>query len=477
MTHSTDPATSTLTLHPDRLLPADPGTRAVARSLYEQVADLPIISPHGHVPPAWLAQDTPFRDPTSLLITPDHYVTRIMHARGVELADLGVGQGALSEEASRRAFRLLCQHWPAYRGTPMRLWLEQQLVEVFGVDVVPSAATADRVYDAVMDWIGRDSSRPRALMEQFDIAFLATTDDPCDDLEHHRSLAEDGSFTRTVVPTFRPDRYLEPAAPGWVADVDRLAEVSGTDTGTYAGWVAAMEDRRTFFKERGGVSTDHSHRDLGTEPLEDGEAERLYTAARRRRISAEDGDRLRRHMVTEMVRMATEDGLTMTFHPAVFRNHHPGTLERYGADVGADIPVSVEATRALQPALARYGTHPNLTLVLFTMDETVFSRELAPLAGFYPSVRIGVPWWFIDAPESIKRFRAAVTEYSGFTRTSGFIDDTRAFLSIPARHDMARRLDCGFLAELVAQHRLSEGEAHETATYLVSTQPREVFGL
>ncbi len=469
--------TQSLTLHPDRLLPVDPGVRDIARRLYAEVADLPIISPHGHVPPAWLAEDTPFRDPTSLLITPDHYVTRLMHASGVDLADLGVGQAELSEEDSRRAFRLLCEHWPVYRGTPMRLWLEPQLVEIFGVDVVPSAQTADRIYDAVTDWIGREGSRPRALMDSFDIEVLATTDDPCDDLEHHRTLAEDPTFTRRVLPTLRPDRYLEPAGASWVEDVDRLAEVSGQDTGTYAGWVAAMEERRAFFRERGAVSTDHSHRDLGTEPLEDAEAERLYALARARTISGADGDRLRRHMVHETFRMAADDGLTMTLHPAVYRNHHPGTLEAFGADVGADIPIAVEVTRALQPALSRFGTTPGLTVVVFTLDETVFSRELAPLAGFYPSVRIGVPWWFIDAPESIRRFRQAVTETAGYTRTSGFIDDTRAFLSIPARHDMARRMDCGFIAAQVAEHRLTEDEGLQLARYLVADQPKEVFGL
>ncbi|ANS80604.1 Uronate isomerase [Serinicoccus hydrothermalis] len=467
----------TLQLHPDRLLPTDPGTREVARRLYAEVADLPIVSPHGHVPPAWIAQDTPFRDPTSLLITPDHYVTRLMHASGVDLADLGVGRGELDEASSRAAFRLLCEHWPVYRGTPMRLWLEQQLVEVFGVEEVPSADSADRIYDAVAAWIARPDARPRTLMDRFDIEVLATTDDPCDDLEHHRTLAEDATFTRSVVPTFRPDRYLEPAAEGWVGDVDRLAEVSGQDTQTYAGWVAAMEDRRDFFRARGAVSTDHSHRDLGTERVSDSEAEQLYAAARAGRIAADDGDRLRRHMVGEMVRMAAEDGLTMTLHPGVHRNHHAPTQATFGADVGADIPLAVEVTRALQPALSAHGTDPDLTLVVFTMDETTYSRELAPLAGFYPSMRVGVPWWFIDAPGSIRRFRSAVTEIAGFTRTSGFIDDTRAFLSIPARHDMARRLDCGFLAGLVAEHRLTEEEAAETARYLVATQPKEVFGL
>ncbi|RIK15680.1 MAG: glucuronate isomerase [Acidobacteria bacterium] len=466
-----------LSLHPDRLLPADPGTREVARRVYAEVADLPIISPHGHVPPAWLAEDTPFRDPTSLLITPDHYITRLLHASGVDLARLGVGRGELSEPESREAFRIFCERWPVYRGTPMKLWFETVLDQVFGSDLVPSAQTADELYDQIAAWTTLDSSRPRALMDTFDIAFLATTDDPCDDLAHHRTLAEDPTFTRTVVPTFRPDRYLEPAAASWIADVDRLAEVSGQDTGGYAGWVAAMEDRRAYFKAHGAVSTDHSHRDLGTEPLEAAEAERLYAEARAGRISAADGDRLRRHMVAEMVRMAAEDGLTMTLHPAVHRNHHPGTFETYGADAGADVPIAVEVTRALQPALARHGTDPGLTLVVFTIDETVYSRELAPLAGFYPSLHVGVPWWFIDAPDAILRFRAAVTESAGFSRTSGFIDDTRAFLSIPARHDMARRMDSGFLARLVAEHRLTEEEAVETARYLVQTQPREVFGL
>ncbi|MFK5634824.1 MULTISPECIES: glucuronate isomerase [unclassified Ornithinimicrobium] len=466
-----------MSLHPDRLFPADPGTREVARHLYAEVADLPIISPHGHVPPVWLAEDTPFVDPTSMLITPDHYITRLLHSNGVDLGDVGVGRGTLSEEASREAFRIFCRHWSVYRGTPMKLWFETQLVQVFETDLVPSERTSDNLYDVIAGWIGQESSRPRALMESFDIAFLATTDDPCDDLTHHRVLAQDPTFTRTVVPTFRPDRYLEPAAPAWNEDVDRLAGVANGSCDTYAGWVSAMENRRAYFKEHGAVSTDHSHRDLGTEPLEPAEAERLYGRARQGRASGVDGDRLRRHMVTEMVRMATEDGLTMTLHPAVHRNHHTPTYERFGPDVGGDIPMAVEVTRALAPALQRFGTDPRLTLVVFTIDETVYSRELAPLAGFYPSLRVGVPWWFIDAPEAITRFRAAVTESAGFTRTSGFIDDTRAFLSIPARHDMARRLDSGFLARLVAEHRLTEDEALETVRYLVQTQPREVFGL
>ncbi len=467
-----------LTLHPDRLFPAEPTTRAVARRLYESVKDLPIISPHGHVPPVWIADDVPFSDPTSLLLSPDHYINRLLHTHGVELASLGVPPGEpLPPEQARAAWRTFCSHWPVYRGTPVRYWMEAQLVDVFGVDVRPSAETADQIYDAIQATIEQPSFRPRALMDRFDIAFLATTDDPCDDLGHHRTLAEDPSFTRTVAPTFRPDRYLEPARGGWPALMDDLAQASGVDTGTWAGWVAAMEERRAYFKRHGAVSSDHAHADLDTTPLPPDEAARLYDKARTGRITAAEGDALRKTMVFETARMACDDGLVMTLHPATYRNHHTATFERYGADVGGDVPLAVEATRALQPMLDAFGTHPGFKVVVFTQDETVFGRELGPLAGFYPSMYVGVPWWFIDAPDAIKRFRKAVSEPAGFTKTSGFIDDTRAFLSIPARHDMSRRLDCVHLAELVVEHRLAEDEAAEVAHDLVATQPRKVFNL
>ena len=469
--------TAPLTLHPDRLFPAEPSTRAVARSLYESVKDLPIISPHSHVPPEWIAEDIPFRDPASLLITPDHYVNRMMHANGVSLADLGVGAGPLSVGASLEAFRTLCRHWGDYAGTPVRYWLENEFVDIFGITERPSAENAEKLYEKIADWIARPSSKPRALMDSFDIAVLATTDDPCDDLRYHKAIAEDSSFTRRVVPTFRPDKYLEPGRPDWNEHIDKLADVSGVAADDWAGWVAAMENRRAFFKANGAVSTDHSHKDLRTDILEVAEAERIYAAARKGEASPQESEALQRHMVSEMARMAADDGLTMTLHPAVARNHHGPTFERYGADVGGDIPTAVEATNALQPLLNAYGTSTNFNLVVFTMDETIFSRELAPLAAFYPTMYVGVPWWFIDAPDAIKRFRKATTEAAGFYRTSGFIDDTRAFCSIPARHDMSRRLDCVHLAELVVEHRLAEDEAFEVARRLVADQPRKVFKL
>ena len=466
-----------LALHPDRLLPADPAVRDIARRLYTAVRDLPIISPHGHVNPAILLDNVPFRDPAELFVTPDHYVTRLMHATGVPLDALGVGQGPLSETAARATWRLLCTHWDLYRGTPVRYWLESELVEIFGVTTRPSAVSADAIYDHLAAQLSQDAYKPRALFDRFKISVLATTDDPCDDLAVHAALAGDPTWTGRVIPTFRPDRYLEVPEPGWPAAVARLGEVCGQDTSGYRGWVAAMEGRRQYFISHGAVSADHAHTDCGTEPLESSEADRIYGAALAGTATPTEAVALRRHMLLEMARMSTQDGLTMTLHVGVRRGHHQPSAARFGPDTGHDIPLRGDFTDPLRPLLERYGTHPNLKLVLFTLDETVFSRELAPLAGFYPSVYVGQPWWFLDAPDAIRRWRAAITETVGFTRTSGFIDDTRAFCTIPARHDMSRRLDSGHLANLVAEHRLDEGEALETAVDLVSGRPQEVFGL
>ena len=471
------PTLAPLLRHADRLLPAEPGIRAVARRIYDAVRDLPILSPHGHVDARMLADDVPFADPATLLVTPDHYVTRLLHAGGIPLADLGVGRGPLSAAESRRVWRRLCENWSLFRGTPSRYWLESELAEIFDVAVRPSAQTADAIYDQVAARLPEDAYRPRALFERFGIEVLATTDDPCDDLSAHAALAADDGFVGRVVPTFRPDRYLEGGAEGWADAVARLGAVSGADTDSYAGWVVAMEERRAYFRAHGATSADHSHEDVGTEPLAPADAERIYRGALTGTAAPADAVALRRHMLLEMARMSCDDGLVMTLHPGVRRNHHGPTFAMHGPDTGHDIPLRGDFTDPLRPLLERFGTHPNLHLVLFTLDETVFSRELAPLAGFYPSVYVGAPWWFLDAPDAVRRFRSAVTETAGFSRTSGFIDDTRAFCSIPPRHDMSRRLDAGYLARLVTEHLLDEDEAVETAVDLVAGRPREVFKL
>jgi glucuronate isomerase len=466
-----------LRLHPDRLLPPEPGVRSIARRLYAAVRDLPILSAHSHVDPRLLVDNEPFADPASLFVTPDHYVTRLLHASGVPLDALGVGRGPLPEADARQVWRLLCTRWDAFRGTPVRYWLESELAEIFEISLRPSGETADAIYDQVAERLAKDDYLPRALYDRFRIQVLATTDDPADDLSAHAALAADPSFTGRVVPTFRPDRYLEPAQPGWGNAVARLGEVADLDTGTYDGFMAALEARRRYFIEHGAVSADHSHIDVRTDPLEPADAARIYRAALAGEATEAESVALRRHLLLEMARMSCDDGLVMTLHPGVRRGHHGPTTAAFGPDTGNDIPVRAEFTDALRPLLERYGTNPNLHLVVFTVDETAFSRELAPLAGFYPAVYVGVPWWFLDAPEAIRRFRAAVTETAGFSRTSGFVDDTRAFCSIPARHDMSRRIDAGWLAQLVAEHRLDEDEATETALDLVTGRPRAVFKL
>lgn len=467
-----------LQLHPDRLFPPDPATRQVARELYYSVRDLPILSPHGHVDPRWLAEDTPFTDPTSLLISPDHYVTRLLHASGVPLDELGVGAGApLDEGAARKAWRTFCERWPVFRGTPVQYWFTVELAEIFGIHDRPDAANADRLFDRITDALSTPEFRPRALFRRFGIEVLATTDDPADDLRWHRALRDDPGWDGRVIPTFRPDRYLEPGTAGWPAAVAALGAAADTDTGDYRGFLAALRRRRRDFAAHGATSADHSHADVATDPLDEAVAADIFARALRRAASEEEATALRRHLLFEMAAMSAEDGLVMTLHPGILRNHHGPTHERFGPDTGHDIPTGIELTRALRPLLERFGTAAGFHLVVFTTDETVFSRQLAPLAGFYPSVYIGAPWWFLDAPDAIGRWRSAVTETAGFSRTSGFIDDTRAFCSIPARHDMSRRLDAAHLADLVVRHRLAEDEAADTLHALVADNPRTVFKL
>lgn len=463
--------------HQDRLLPADPAVRDIARTLYERMRDQPIISPHGHVDPRLLLDDEPFRDPTSLFITPDHYVNRLLFSRGVDLSELGVGRGPLEEKDSRAAWRLLAEHWHAYAGTPSRYWMEQEFHQVFGLETVLCPETADAMYDEISHKLAQPEFRPRALFERFGIQVMATTDDPTDDLAPHDALAADSSFAGSVIPTFRPDKYLEPGRADFAELVRALGESAGVETGTYDGHLEAMRVRRAYFRDHGAVSSDHAHIDPGTQRLEIEDARRLYSAALEGSIDVDSAVALRRHLLADQARLAAEDQLVMTMHPAVHRNHNSEIFEKYGADVGFDIPVAVDFVGSLAPMLQDVGLHPGFRSVLFTIDETVFSREIAPLAGVYPSVYAGAPWWFIDAPDAILRYRRAVSETIGYSRTSGFIDDTRAFCSIPARHDMARRLDATHLAGLVAEHRMRIEDAAQIADSLPEQQPREVFRL
>ncbi|SMH50573.1 glucuronate isomerase [Rathayibacter oskolensis] len=463
-----------LTLDPDRLFPSDPVTRGIARDVYAGIADLPIVSPHGHVAPSLLLDDEAFADPADLLIRFDHYVTRLLHADGVDLADLGVG-GAAADP--REIWRLFASRWHLFEGTASGYWLMHELSELFGVTVAPSGETADAVYDLIASRLARPEFRPRALFERFRIDVLATTDDPLDDLAAHAALAADPAITGRVLPTFRPDAYLDPAAADFGERVLRLADGHGTAPDDFAGYLDALEARRAHFIDHGAVSADHGVPDCYTADLSDDETAALFRLAVAGRLDAAGAREFRGAMLLRMAGMSARDGLVMTVHAGVVRNHSSATLRAFGPDSGHDIPMTTTFTQDLRPLLERYGLERNLHLVLFTVDESAYSREIAPLAGFYPSVFIGAPWWFLDAPDSVLRFRSAVTETAGFSRGSGFIDDTRAFLSIPARHDMSRRLDSVFLARLVAEGRLTRRQAERRAVDLVDTQPRKVFKL
>jgi glucuronate isomerase len=465
-----------LHLHSDRALPADPATRATARQIFAATEKLPLVCMHGHVDAAVLADDIPFGDPASLFITPDHYVTRLIHAAGVPLEALGVGAGGAAgvEPDPRQIWRTFCEHWRLFRGTPSRFWLVHELVEVFGVTETPSAASADRLYDALAERLAEPAFRPRALFERFGIEVLATTDSPLADLAAHARLAKDGWEGR-VIPTFRPDSLVHLGHAHWADEIAALAELTGIDTGGYGGYLAALEQRRRDFVAAGALATDHGHQTADTTPLPAAEAERIYAAGHAGTVTPDEAAAFAGHMLFEMARMSCEDGLVLQLHPGVLRNHHSGVFAKYGADKGFDIPVPVDFTRGLRPLLEAFGRDPRLRMVAFTVDETTYSRELAPLAGVYPALRLGAPWWFLDSPQGLRRFREAITETAGFYNTAGFVDDTRAFASIPARHDLARRVDAGHLARLVSEHHLELDEAVETAVDLAYTIPKAFY--
>lgn len=460
-------------LHPDRALPCEPAQRAIAREIYQAIAELPIISMHGHIDVGAIRRNEGFGSPAELFIIPDHYLVRMLVSQGASPADLGVrplDPAVDFEQDHRLIWRRFAENWKLFRGTPTRYWMEHELVEIFGITEEPSAETADSIYDSLVATLAKPEFRIRELFDRFNIEALSTTDPPASDLEHHAALAADGWGER-VVPTFRPDALFYPDRSRWAAGIEALATRSGVDIVDYRSFLAAVEQRRAAFVEAGARATDHGHDTADTAPLDAGDAQRIFAAALTGSVDPASVQAFAANMLFESARMSVDDGLVMQLHPGVHRNHSEHISSTFGLDKGFDIPRSVEFTRALQPLLNAFGLDPRFRLILFTIDETVYSRELAPIAGAYPSVRLGAPWWFLDSPGGMARFRELVIETAGFYNTSGFVDDTRAFASIPARHDLARRIDAGFLAKLVVEHRLSIEEATETAIDLTYNLP------
>jgi glucuronate isomerase len=469
-------------LHDDRLFPADPVTRGIARRLYAGIRDLPIISPHGHTDPRWFAENEAFPDPATLLVKPDHYIFRMLYSQGVRLEQLGIarkdgGKGKNKVETDPRAiWRLFASHWHLFRGTPTRLWFEHALSGVFGINERLNVENAERIYDRIAEKLEQDEYRPRALFERFNIEAIATTEGALDDLKWH-DMIRDSGWAGKVVTAYRPDSVVDPEFEGFSDNLKQFGELTGEDVTSWSGYLAAHRARRAYFKQRGATSSDHGHATARTANLSQADSEKLFGKILKGKFSAEDADLFRGQMLTEMAKMSLDDGLVLQIHPGSFRNHNPHLFEVFGRDMGADIPRQTDYVAALKPLLDAVGNEPKLTVIAFTLDETSYSRELAPLAGHYPALKLGPGWWFLDAPEAMLRFRELTTETAGFYNTVGFNDDTRAYLSIPARHDVARRCDCAYLAKLVAEHRLDEDEAAEVAHDLAYRLAKEAYRL
>lgn len=462
-----------LELHRDRLLPAESTTRAIARELYDTVKDLPIVSPHGHTDPQWWASDANFGNATDLLLVPDHYVFRMLYSQGVAMEDLGIRNPGVDPRA---AWRLFAERYHLFRGTPSRMWLDWVFAEAFGIEYRLDAETSDFYFDTITDKLATDAFRPRALFERFNIETIATTESPLDSLEHHAAIRASG-WQGKVITAYRPDPVVDPEFEGFRDNLNTLSALTGEDCLSWSGYLAAHRQRRAFFASMGATSTDHGHPTALTADLGALEAEALFRKVSAGAFTAADAELFRAQMLTEMARMSIDDGLVMQIHPGAFRNHNAAVFARFGRDKGADMPSRTEYVQALKPLLDRFGNDPRLSIILFTLDESSYARELAPLAGHYPCLKLGPAWWFHDSPEGMRRFRRMTTETAGFYNTVGFNDDTRAFLSIPARHDVARRIDCGFLAELVAEHRIEDWEAAELAQDLTYNLVKQAYKL
>jgi glucuronate isomerase len=461
-------------IHEDRLFPAEPSTRKIAKALYAHVKSLPIVSPHGHTQAAWFAKNEPFPDPAKLLVQPDHYVFRMLYSQGISLEDLEIGQEELKD--ARKVWRIFASHYHLFRGTPTRMWLDFAFQDLFGMEERLSEKTSDLYFDTISEKLRSPEFLPRALYERFNLEVLATTDSPLDSLDDIKTI-RNSDWKARILPTFRPDAVVDPEFHGFAANIERLGEQTGEDTTAWSGYLNALRIARSRFRTLGCTATDHGHPTAHTADLPVAEAAELFRKVLAGTADTSQQELFRAQMLTEMARMSLEDGLVMQIHPGSVRNHNRKVYERYGRDVGADIPRPTNYVDALRPLLDRFGNERDLTIILFTLDESTYSRELAPLAGHYPCLRLGPSWWFHDSPEGMRRFREQTTETAGFYNTVGFNDDTRAFLSIPARHDVARRVDCGFLARLVAEHRLEEDEAFEVAHDLAYRLVKKAYRL
>ncbi len=464
-------------LDPNRLFPADAKARQLAGALYDTIKDLPIVSPHGHTDPKWFALNENFPDPAELIIKPDHYVVRMLISQGIRFEELGIcPSGSSQTRDPKEVWNLFAENYHLFRGTPSALWLDHSFEHVFGIDTPLNGQSGGEIYDHIDACLTQDAYRPRSLFERFNIEAIATTEAALDPLEYHQ-IIRDSDWDGNVVTAYRPDSVVDPEFDGFAENVQQLGKLTGCDVATFEGYLEAHRNRRTFFSSMGATSTDHGHATARTEDMSIDEITKLYAKILSGQFTAEDADMFRGQMLTEMARMSCEDGLVMQLHCGSYRNHSQNVFQNFGRDRGFDIPTRTDYVHALSPLLNSVGMNRDLTLIVFTLDETSFSRELAPLAGAYPALKLGPPWWFFDSYEGMKRFRETTTETCGFYNTVGFNDDTRAFCSIPARHDVARRCDSAYLADLVTTGRLRETEAFELARDLTYTFVKQAYKL
>jgi glucuronate isomerase len=468
-----------LLLSADRFFSPDPGQRRVARELYEAIAELPIVCPHGHVDPRLLAdENATFGSPADLFIIPDHYVFRMLYSQGVPLEALGIPRrdGGVVEMDHRKIWQTFADHFYLFRGTPSGAWLAHELYQVFGITEKLTGATAQAAYDELAAKLARPEYRPRALFERFKIEVLCTTDGASDSLTYHKAIKESG-WRGVVRPTFRPDAVVNLLTVGWRSQLDALSVAVGREITTVKALIRALEERRAYFKSMGATATDSGVETPYTEALSSAQAEAIFSRALAGKATAEDARRFTGHMVVEMARMSVEDGMVMQLHAGCYRNHNPIVFEKFGADKGQDIPVATEWVYNLKPLLERFGNESRFTLLLFTMDETSYSRELAPLAGHYPALKLGPPWWFQDSLNGMARYFDQVMETAGLYNTAGFNDDTRAFVSIPARHDVWRRASANWLAGLVVRGLIDMRDAAEMAPDMANGLARRTYHL
>lgn len=464
-------------LFPDRYFDPSSTIRHTARELYETVATLPLICPHGHVDPRLLADETAsFGTPTDLFIIPDHYVFRLLYSQGISLESVGIPplDGGAYETDHRKIWQVFADHFYLFRGTPTGMWINDELLTIFGVTQPLNGQTGQHIYDQIAERLAAPEFRPRRLFERFNIEVLCTTDAATDPLDQHKALRSSG-WTGKILPTFRPDNVVNLDTFGWQQNIATVSQLSGIDIHNYATFMEALEQRRAFFKEMGAVATDHAAQTPYTVELSPAEADAIFQRALQGKSTPDDARQFTGHMLIEMARMSIEDGLVMQLHPGSWRAHNQPVFKRFGRDKGDDIPIAIDFTRNLQPLLGKYGNDTRLALILFTLDETTYSRELAPLAGHYPALKLGPPWWFFDSLNGMQRYFDQVMETAGIYNTAGFNDDTRAFASIPARHDLWRRASANWLAGLVARHIVSQGDAEEMIYDMAYRLPKRAY--